>query len=417
MSSSANVNRYVILVKSAIVMLCAALLYSVSVFIKPLATLHGWSVQDTAMVGSTMLLFWPMGAFVGGKVLSVLGAKKTTIIGAGLFGGGMVLSAFVPSSTPWLIYVTYSALCGFGNGFAYTGATFTAGTWFPERKGFAVGVCMAVYGGSASFLAPMATKSILTIGVTATLIIFGAAAFIIAAICGLGLKTAPEGYLPEGAKIDKKNDEESKLESYSLSMAVKTKSFWAFTTASAFFPAVYLIMFPLFVVFMQDKGIGLAAATAGVSAFSLASLFGRFGLGVLQDKLGHKVVYTLCWFFVMLSVIFLITGTTAPVIIAAYAFLGIGFGATNPVYAFTSLKVFGPKYAGSIYGASLLGYMLFTQIVPRISNAIHNSTEGWTASFIFAGILCTLAMIFMWMMPKLKREPMVEIEIDSAKIK
>lgn len=402
MNTSNNVNRVEVLVRCAIIMLCAALLYSVSVFIKPLATYHGWSVQDTAMVGSTMLLFWPMGAFVGGRTLSKFGARKTTIAGAALFGGGMVLSAFVPSSSPWMIYVTYSALCGFGNGFAYTGATFTAGTWFPEKKGFAVGICMAVYGGSSAFLAPLATKLILTIGVTSTLIILGTASFLIAAFCGSTLKLAPEGYVPEGVKIEAK-DLGADLESYTLNQAVRTKPFWFFTTASAFFPAVYLIMFPLFVVFMQDKGIGLAAATLGVSVFSLASIIGRFGLGSLQDKIGYKKVYTLCWLFVMLSVIFLITGTTAPVIIAAYACLGIGFGATNPVYAFTSLKVFGPQHAGAIYGASLLGYMVFTQIVPRVSNVFKNSTGSYTVSFIFAATLCTLAMIFMWLMPALQR--------------
>lgn len=402
MSTTASVNRNVVLFKCAIIMLCAALLYSVSVFIKPLATLHGWSVQDTAMVGSTMLLFWPMGAFVGGRTLSSLGAKKTTIIGAALFGGGMVLSAFVPSSQVWMIYVTYAGLCGFGNGFAYTGATFTAGTWFPEKKGFAVGICMAVYGGSSAFLAPLATKLILTIGVTATLIVLGAASFLISLYCGNTLKIAPEGYVPEGVKLEAASMGQD-LESYTLKQATGTKAFWFFTTASAFFPAVYLIMFPLFVVFMQEKGIGLAAATLGVSIFSLASIIGRFGLGALQDKIGNKWVYTLCWLFVMFSVIFLIAGTTAPVIILAYACLGIGFGATNPVYAFTSLKVFGPMHAGAIYGASLLGYMVFTQIVPRVSNVFKNSTGNYTVSFIFAATLCSLALVFMWLMPAIKR--------------
>ncbi|WP_434510647.1 MFS transporter [Desulfitobacterium sp. AusDCA] len=403
------VNRNLILIKCALIMACAGLLYSVSVFIKPLAAIHGWNVQSTAMVGSAMLLFWPLGIFAGGKILSMFGPKITTIIGSVMFGGGLILSAFVPSSQPWLIYVTYSAISGFGNGIAYNGATFTAGSWFPEKTGFATGICIAVYGGASAFLAPLATKLILLIGVNLTLIGIGTAFCIIAIIAGLGLESPPDGYIPEGTKIGKSVELGADLESYTLKEAVKTKPFWLLQVATTFFPSVYLIMFPLFVIFCTEKGISLAIATLGVSIFSLASLAGRFILGSLQDKLGFKKVYTVCWFFTMLSVLLLIKGNSAPIILLAYACIGFGFGPANCVYPYTTIHTFGPKFAGTIYGGVLLGFMVWTQVVPRISTILVNSSSGsYTASFTIAGILCTIAMVSMWFVQSVNRNKRVE---------
>lgn len=404
MDAKNNVNRVGILIKCCIIMACAGLLYSVSVFVKPLATFHGWEVGDTALVGSTQLLFWPIGALLGGNVLAKYGAKKTLIIGSSMFGGGLILSAFVPSTQPWMIYVTYSAIAGLGNGFAYTGATFTANSWYPDKKGFATGVCIAVYGGASAFLAPLATKLIQAIGINNTLIFFGAAFTIIPIIAATSLKQAPEGYLPEGVKLEKKAEEESKLESLTVRETVKTKSFWFLNLASAFYPSLYLIMFPLFVVFITTKSLSPETGAIGVSIYSISSMVGRFVMGSLQDKIGYKKVYTLDWLITMTSIPLMIFGNSAAPILLAYACIGYGHGPTTVAYTYVSAKIFGQKYAGAIYGNVLMGYMVWTQVVPRLSKALIGSTGNYTASFILAGVLCTIAMISMWFVNPVERK-------------
>ena len=63
--------------------------------------------------------------------------------------------------------------------------------------------------------------------------------------------------------------------------------------------------------------------------------------------------------------------------------------------------------AGGIYGVALFGYMIFcTLITPRISSALVASTGGYTASFIYGIVLTCLAVVSMYLIPKVNRKPL-----------
>lgn len=66
-----------------------------------------------------MLTFWPIGSLLGGKLLQKFGGKAVTIIGAIVFGAGLILTGLVPDTAPGLLYFTYSFLIGMGNGITY----------------------------------------------------------------------------------------------------------------------------------------------------------------------------------------------------------------------------------------------------------------------------------------------------------
>jgi cyanate permease len=122
-----------------------------------------------------------------------------------------------------------------------------------------------------------------------TLITAGAVCCAISLFSGLWLRQAPEGYVPvnfDPSKVKKALD--TNLESYTISRALKTRQFWFIFICMTFFPALYLVMFSRFSVFMTDRGISLAYATLGVSVYNIANVVGRFGLGALIDKIGYK---------------------------------------------------------------------------------------------------------------------------------
>lgn len=131
---------------------------------------------------------------------------------------------------------------------------------------------------------------------------------------------------------------------------------------------------------------------------------------LLNNKIGYKKVYVICWVLCMLSGILLITGQTAAMFLIAYICLGAGFGATNTVYPIMSNTSFGIKNAGTLYGFALLGYMLFTQIIPRVTAASIESTGGYTVAFILAFVLCTIGVISGTTMPKPNRKLRAQAE-------
>ena len=406
-----SINRNGILIRGLIILLCAGIINATSVFITPLATYYGWEASAIANVGTTMLTFWPIGSLLGGKLLQKFGGKAVTIIGAIVFGAGLILTGLVPDTAPGLLYFTYSFLIGMGNGITYCGAMYCVMGWFPDKKGLAAGLCMAFNGGSSAFLAPLCAYITAAFNVKVTLFSCGIVCADICILCGLGMRSAPLGYVPEGYVAPSDGAAlSSQYESYPISKAWKTKQFWLQLGAMAFFPSFYLIMFSRFSMFMTDKGIDLAYATLGVSLYNIGNVVGRLLLGKLTDNLGFKKVYMCCWLLCMICGLLLLTGSSVAMILLAYICLGAGFGATNSVYPVMSTTSFGPVYAGNIYGFALLGYMLMTQVIPSITAATIESTGGYTVAFIMAFVLCTLGVICGVLIPKLERPRLKETE-------
>lgn len=404
--------RVGILVRCLIIMILAGIVNAASVFVSPLADHFGWTADSIANVSTTMLLCWTPGALIGGSLMAKIGAKKSLLLGGTLFPLGLLLCAFIPKSSPWLLYVTFSFMQGLGNGLTYTVATYVSTSWFPDKRGLAAGLCMACNGGSAAFLAPLCSKLIQATSITTTLMVVGIVALVVCDLCALGVKSAPVGYTPAGFKASVGG--ETKLESYNIRRALKTRPIWHLIICTAFFPTLYMIMFPRFSVYLTDAGFSLTAATLGITIYSISNTVSRLFLGALCDKISYKHVYCLCGVLCVLSGGCLIIAKSLAMFYIGYALLGLGFGATNSVYPVTINKSYGPVYAGGIYGVALFGYMIFcTLITPRVSAALVSSTGGYTASFIYGIALTCIAVISMYLVPKVLRKPIDTAETEA----
>jgi OFA family oxalate/formate antiporter-like MFS transporter len=151
-------NRLGILIRCLVILLITGVTNSAAVFVSPLAAHFNWTADAIANVSTTMLLCWTPGALIGGTLMSKIGARNAMLLGAVLFPLGTLTSSFVPQSSPWLLYVTFSFLQGLGNGLAYTVATYVSTGWYPDKRGLVSGLCMAFTGGSSAFLAPICSK-------------------------------------------------------------------------------------------------------------------------------------------------------------------------------------------------------------------------------------------------------------------
>ena len=253
-------------------------------------------------------------------------------------------------------------------------------------------------------------------GIISTLRIVGLVSLVVCVVCALGVRQAPVGYTPAGF-AGSASSAETQLESYNVRRALKTRPIWHLIVCTAFFPTMYMIMFPRFSVYMTDAGFTLSAATLGVSIYFIANTLSRLFLGALCDKISYKHVYGICGVLCILSAICLIAAHSLFMFYLGYALLGLGFGATNSVYPVTINKSYGPVYAGGIYGVALFGYMIFcTLITPRISAALVASTGGYTASFIYGIVLSCVAVASMYLIPKVDRKPLDAAEKQAESV-
>ena len=314
--------------------------------------------------------------------------------------------------------MTFSVFQGLGVGFTYTGATYCATGWYPDKRGLASGLCMAFNGGSATFLAPLVVKLIDMAGITAALYIIGAGVIIIGIVSAIGLRTAPSGYIPEGWKQKAADDSKVKaaqLESLTPVQVIKTRAYWHLFLGYGLFPTLYIICYPRFSVLISDAGFSVAAATLGVSLYSISNVLSRFLFGALIDKIGYRKVYTLCGLLCVAAAVCLMFANSLFMFYAAYILLAFGFGPTNSCHPVAVQETFGSKYAGGIFGVCMLGYMLICTIIsPRISSALVASTGDYTASMIYAIIACVAAVAVYTTIPMPKRRTLAEVEAEEA---
>ena len=181
-------NRLGIRIRCLVILLITGVTNSAAVFVSPLAAHFNWTADAIANVSTTMLLCWTPGALIGGTLMSKIGARNAMLLGAVLFPLGTLTSSFVPQSSPWLLYVTFSFLQGLGNGLAYTVATYVSTGWYPDKRGLVSGLCMAFTGGSSAFLAPICSKLVQSTGIISTLRIVGLVSLVVCVVCALGVR-------------------------------------------------------------------------------------------------------------------------------------------------------------------------------------------------------------------------------------
>ena len=414
-------SRTGILVRALIILFVGGMVNSAAVFVNPLAQHYGWTTESVAGVITFMATMQTPGHILSGWMLGKVGAKKTLIIGCILLGAAFAVSGLVPANAPWLLYISFSVFQGLGVGFTYTGATYCATGWYPDKRGLTSGLCMAFNGGSATFLAPLIAKIIESTGIIATLYIVGAGVIIIGVVSAIGLRTAPSGYVPEGwqQKVATAAEEEklkaTQLESLTPAQAFKTRAYWHLFLGYGLFPTMYIICYPRFSVLISDAGFSVTAATLGVSLYSASNVISRFLFGALIDKIGYRKVYTLCGVCCVAAAVCLMFANSLFMFYAAYVLLAFGFGPTNSCHPVAVQETFGSKYAGGIFGLCMLGYMVIcTLISPRISSALVSATGDYTASMIYAIVACVAAVAVYTTIPMPKRRTLAEVEAEEA---
>ncbi len=417
MSNAKTANRTGVLVRALIILFMGGVVNSAAVFVSPLAAHYGWTTESIAGVATFMALMQTPGHILSGWMLGKVGGKKTLMIGCVLLGLAFTLSSFVPAGSPWMLYITFSVLQGLGVGFTYTGGTYCATGWYPDKRGLASGLCMAFNGGAATFLAPLIARLIVVMGIKVTLLIVGIAIIVIGVVAAIGLQVAPVGYIPEGwsAEENSAKVEATQLESLKPSQVIKTRAYWHLFFGYGFFPTMYIICYPRFSVLISEAGFSLSAATIGVSIYSIANVVGRLAMGALIDKIGYRKVYFICGVSSILSSICLMFASNLAMFYIAYILLGIGFGATNCCHPVAVQETFGSQYAGGIFGMCMLGYMVIcTFLSPRISSALVAATGDYTASMIYAIIGCVIAVAVYTTIPMPKRRTLAEVEAEES---
>ena len=381
-------NRYLILAMGMVIQLCAGIIYMWSVFKGPVSQHLSWEESSAAITSSIMLSTFVLGIIIGGRIQDKYSPSPVALAGGVLLGLGMVLSSFVPQSSPWLIYVFYGIIGGFGVGCVYTTTVSVVQKWFPDKRGFATGMMVGAFGFSLVLFAPLTKKLLTDWGVPRTFLFFGILFIVICSLCSLFLNN-PEVKQQSGTPA-------STRKQYTTGEMLKTKEFYFLAFSMFFLLPAYFILNPLFISLGVERGLSESMATFGVMLTGIASASGRLLISWFSDFVGRKAGIATISLITLIAALVMIfaQGVLFLVCIAAIAF---SFGGSASVYAATTADLFGTKHMGLNYGCVMIAFGSSALIFQLLSTVLSNTYSSLVSA---AGCVITITMVAALKIPK-----------------
>ena len=336
-------------------------LFSLGVFLKPMADTMGWS---RAAISSVALLNWiamGLGSFFWGALSDRIGTRGVAVSGGLLLGLGLVLSSQVQAL--WQLYVTFGFMVGFAVGAFYAPLTSTATKWFTARRGLAVALVSSGIGVGILAIAPLARALTSLWDWRVALLVIGDLAWLIIVPVALVIRERPgEGAAAMGGVARAGRE-------YSTRQVLAAPQFWAI--ALTHFACCAAHSGPIFhmVTHATDQGIGGMAAATALGVSGLSSIIGRVGGGMLADRVGIKPTL-LAGLALQAAMIVLYLGVhDAGLFYALAVFFGVAYGGVMPLYALVTREYFGEKVMGAAYGGVFL--------VSTLGMGIGSYAGGW----------------------------------------
>jgi MFS family permease len=383
---------WVVLGASALI-ICVGMgaLFSLGVFLKPMADSMGWG---RAAVSSVALLNWiamGLGSFVWGALSDRIGTRGVALAGGLLLGLGLVLSSQV--QTLWQLYVTFGFMVGFAVGAFYAPLTSTATKWFTARRGLAVALVSSGIGVGILVIAPLARALTSLWDWRVALLVLGDLAWLLVVPTALVLREQPGdmGAAALGGAADAGR-------AYSTGEVVRAPQFWAI--ALTHFACCAAHSGPIFhmVTHATDQGVGAMAAATALGVSGLASIAGRLGGGVLADRFGAKptLIAGLALQAAMIPLYLLVRD--ASLFYALAIVFGVAYGGVMPLYALVTREYFGEKVMGAAYGGVFLISTLGMGIGSYAGGVLYDrfGSYAWLygGSFAIGALAVALALTF-----------------------
>jgi MFS family permease len=384
------------------------------VFLPALRQGFGGSATVTAAIFSASGFFGGLAAPVLGKILDVIGPKYMFPLAGIVILLGWWASSMV--SHMWQLFIFYSLISAVGHTSIGSFSTpVVLAPWFPKSKGGMLGIADSGTATGQAITPPLLQLIITNYGWRAGFRVFGIAFFLIAAPLNFLFQRRPpnsDPKLPEPENMAETNIpdgiSQSSVDTTGRFNALKEPAVWMLVLARATASVSNQMTNLHIIAFLVLAGYGEMQSAAAIGAVGLFGIGARPGFGILSDKIGREVVFsiTMGLTFMAIVVVLLFTGgANLWALIIFVALTGLSDGLSGLLLGAKAADIYPSNVLGSVMGVVHAGLNLGTALGGVLTGLLFDINGDYELAYWIAAILALMSIGAVWAVRVVETKP------------
>jgi OFA family oxalate/formate antiporter-like MFS transporter len=323
-----------------------------------------------------------------GFLIDKFGPRLLLSAGAVITALSWILASGVTSV--WGLYLTYGLLGGVGTGIIYVGVVGLMVQWFPDKRGFAVGMVAAGYGFGAILTTFAISASIKTSGVPHTLMMYGIAIGVVGLLAAQGMRRPKtEEVSAHAEKYRSAFPDRESTRGYTPTEMLKKPVFWVMFIMMTMMSTSGLMVISQMGAFAKDFGVA-NVMIFGMAALPLALTIDRFTNGLtrpffgwVSDRIGREKTMFIAFGLEGVAMsLWLVTSSNPVLFVLLSGVVFFGWGEIFSLFPSTLTDTFGTRHATTNYGFLYMAQGVGSVLGGPLAAMLHDATGSWTPVFI-----------------------------------
>jgi OFA family oxalate/formate antiporter-like MFS transporter len=366
----------------------ANLQYAWTLFVGPIQAARGWTLSEVQFAFTLFVLFQVWTQPLDGWLIDRLGPRGF-LSAAGLLCGLGWAGMGYASSLP-MLYALYCT-AGIGAAFVYSASIGMALKWFTDRRGLAVGILAAGFGGGTALFIPVIASLIATRGYEAAFTASGILQGIVILIVAQFLRHPPEDAAgrrpPAGGSAGTARPQFTTIE------MLRAPRFYAIYAMFVLMATGGLLVTANAGPMARSWGLTTATLTWAATLSPLANAASRIFWGWASDRAGREPVMILAFTLQAISLCLVVAlgSRSALWFIVTLVLVYFTWGQIFSVFPAISGDYFGTRHAASNYGVLYTAKGVASIIGGWLGAVLFEQSGGWMGAFYGSAVMALVA--------------------------
>jgi MFS family permease len=346
-------------------------LYVFGVFFESIAEEFGASRGEVSWIlGLGSGTFLLLGA-VAGSLADRFGTGRVVAAGGAVLAAGLIAGS--RANAIWQLYATQGFVVGLGISALYPPALgAVARAYQTRRRAFATGIAVSGTGVGTFVYAPVARRLIDAVGWRDAMALLGVGGFVLLLASAVAIRGR------SGAEHA----------GMSLGPAVRSHPFRVMWTSGVAVSFAFLIPAAHMVPYARDAGVAALPAAFLLSALGASGTLGRFALGGVAERIGHRRAFAYCVGGMALSqTLWPLARSFGPLVVFAIAF-GLFQGGFVSLLPTVAGDYFGTANLSGIVGALNSGAVIGSLAGPTAAGALFDVLGSYVVPVLLSAAAC-----------------------------